>query len=503
MVGVELFAFWLLKLGFMASFLSDSVISGFCTASALIIPLSQLKYAFQLSVPDGTFLETLQALLTGILAGETNIASFVIFATSLTIIIAVQRLNKSSSLPPSLSFVRKYPLPAELMVLVLTTSTCKIFDLGACPGPCVRLLGDVPAGLPPLSMPSFEVSELRALLEPSLIIALMVYILSMSVSKVFGHKFGYEVDNNQELLAFSVTNMLSAVSCGYPASGTFSRTAIAAGSGATSPLHGFFTVVIVGFVLAFCTQLVRTLPLAALAAIVVMAFKSLLLDGFAEGHKTFRISASNFMVWQVAFWATLVENVTRGLMIAVIADILHLFYKTTQPSHSLLGRMNESSYRDMRYWEEATPVAHVIIFRFNGPLHFANRDSFLAGLWEHIFAFDAPPSDSLKGKHERLLKTHDGPLRAVVIDASPMSHIDMSAGKSLVKLSEELRSRGVRLIIGHCNYECRKMMEDMGLFLPSKNADGLWTPSLDVRWFRDLAEAVDCAESEMNKRRTV
>merc|ERR1740121_2805613 len=117
----------------------------------------------------------------------------------------------------------------------------------------------------------------------------MTYILTMSISKVFAQKYGYEVDNNQELFALGAANLLSCICGGYPASGSLSRTAIAAESGAASPLHGLVTVVTVGVVLSFCTKLVATLPLAALAAIVTMAFKNLLLDGFAEARKSFSV----------------------------------------------------------------------------------------------------------------------------------------------------------------------------------------------------------------------
>jgi len=275
----------------------------------------------------------------------------------------------------------------------------------------------------------------------------------------------------------------------------------------------------VALVLLYCVDLVRPLPLAALAAVVVMAFKSLLLNGIEDCRFSYRVSLSAFLVWQIAFWGTLAGSVSIGLGMAVLSDLLKLFYKTTLPSYSMLGRLSNfpTQYGCLGNFSEAEEVPGVLIFRLNGPLHFANRETFISSIWREILQRETSRVEgagwtreqslvrdqslsvdtSIKRWLSRKVSVHQEVpshrrLRAVVLDFSPVAHMDMSACRVLDRLRRELRARGTQLVIGHCNYMCYKRMERMEVVLPFEDS-----ARFDVVCFTELHDAVLFAEDKL------
>eukprot|EP00746_Dinoflagellata_sp_MGD_P024159 gnl/MRDRNA2_/MRDRNA2_156649_c0_seq1.p1 gnl/MRDRNA2_/MRDRNA2_156649_c0~~gnl/MRDRNA2_/MRDRNA2_156649_c0_seq1.p1 ORF type:complete len:513 (-),score=89.60 gnl/MRDRNA2_/MRDRNA2_156649_c0_seq1:11-1489(-) len=336
----------------------------------------------------------------------------------------------------------------------------------------------------------------------------------MSVSKTFARKFKYEVDNNQELIALGAANLLGSMSGCYPAAASLSRTAVVGSSGAASPMHNVWTVVLLALVLLYCGPLLENLPKPSLAAIVVMAFKSLLLNGFAEMKMCFRVSLPDFGMWMIAFISTLALGVTPGIMCAVTADILYLFKKTTRPSHATLGRLGntEKVYRKRRRFEEANAVHGLLIFRFDAPLHFANRDAFTEHLWTEFHhhnseileksgsrkSLQSQSTMESKKAVESIESEEDFALpekvHTVILDCSPVTHIDMTAVRMLEKLRVELHNHECRLLLSHCKYSVHRKLLEMGLFKPFP--DGKF---FDIVCFRDLHDAVLFAEGKLSQ----
>eukprot|EP00929_Paragymnodinium_shiwhaense_P059422 TRINITY_DN29764_c0_g1_i2.p1 TRINITY_DN29764_c0_g1~~TRINITY_DN29764_c0_g1_i2.p1 ORF type:complete len:610 (-),score=65.72 TRINITY_DN29764_c0_g1_i2:280-2109(-) len=482
--GVILLLLGLLRLGFIITFLSDPVLSGFCTAASLIIPVSQLKHALQVNVHAGTFFQMVEELVSQ--ASKTNQYSFMIFLASLIAIFLLQRLNQS---PPEKlkAFLTACPLPAELITAVIAGCTVNSMQLHECPGPCVRVVGHVPEGLPPVSLPSSDMLALwwghrQVLCRAGLLTALMIYVISASVSKQFAAKYGYEVENNQECVSLGVANLLGAISGSYPAAASLSRTAIAASAGAMSPLHGLWTTLAVALMLMYCTWVVAPLPMATLAAIVVLAFKSLLINGFAEFKWSFKVSLPDFFVWNIAFWSTLQFNVAGGIAVAATTDVLLLLYRTLQPGHTVFGRLksSETTYRNIAHFEDAEVVDGVLIYRFNAPMHFANREAFSQSVLSEVASVEELGLDAIN---------------AVVMDMSATSSIDMSACRSMVKLRQALFERSIRLILARSIYTVHKRLDKMGLF--EGFDEDHW---FDVVNFRDLHDAVLHAEQRLIQR---
>jgi len=507
----------ILRLGFIGTFLSDPVLSGYQTAVSIIIPTSQLKHAFQATVKRANYIETVRQLVERIAEGDINGVSFVIFLVSFALIYVIQMINKKKPC----DFLKKFPLPAELIVTVLSTLVCFLADFADTQN--VRVTGKIPEGLPKMRMPELGKYPIDKLLPPVAMISLMTYITAMSVSKTFARKFNYEVDNNQELMAFGWSNFLGSFSSCYPAAASLSRTAVVGSSGAATPLHNVWMVVMLGIVLSFCGPLIETLPNAALAAIVVMAFKSLLLGGFEEFKNTWRVSPPDCLMWSIAFWSTLCTDVTMGIAIAVIADIFYLFFKTTRPTYAVMGRLakSRSIYCNRKHFEEVDPVPGVMIFRFDAPLHFANREVFLGFLMRELRLHD----EEMNGGHvcrEGIVRTshfwshlnelasafksgfltpkkggEDGEvkrIKAIVLDCSPMNHIDITAARALDKLRMELQNRECRLILAHVKFVCYNMLQKHGLFVSKEGKE-----EFDVVCFRELHAAVLEGEGKLRE----
>lgn len=485
--GLLLLGLGLLRMGSLATLLSDSVLSGYCTAVSIIIPTAQLKYAFQVTVHRGTFLQTVAAIAQQVGHGRTNFAALAVFTVSICTIAAVQYLNGAGRI----AVLSRFPIPAELVVVVLSTLVCSGFGLGDPQGPGVTLLGRIPEGLPTFRLPDIHRFNLSQLAPAAAIIAVISYIASMSASKTFGRKYGYEVNNNHELVALGLANVAGSISSCFPAAASLSRTAIAASCGAASPLHNVFTVGILLLVLQYLSPLLEGLPLAALAAIVVMAFKNLLLEGLAEMRNNWRVSTSDFLIWNVALWSTLLTDVTIGIFISVAANLLDVLWRTARPPHAVLGRVEGTPhlYRDRRYFPQAHPVNGLMIFHFDGPLHFANRDVFTTALWDELHAHDMELSSAQALQHAGTNK-----VTAVILDCSQMSHIDVSAVRMLEKLRGDLASRATRLLLARCKHQCHRKLADMGLFEPRTDA------LHEALCFTELPEAVGFAEGRLSPR---
>eukprot|EP00450_Noctiluca_scintillans_P022589 CAMPEP_0194512170 /NCGR_PEP_ID=MMETSP0253-20130528/44057_1 /TAXON_ID=2966 /ORGANISM="Noctiluca scintillans" /LENGTH=713 /DNA_ID=CAMNT_0039355579 /DNA_START=88 /DNA_END=2229 /DNA_ORIENTATION=+ len=482
-VGAVLVVLGFLRCGFIATFLSDSVLSGFCTAASLIIPLSQLKYAFQVTVPRGcTFFVTLWNIVHKILDGQWNVATVTIFVISLVTLVLVQALTRN---PPKRfeRFLKTVPIPGDLVVVVISTLCCWMFDLENTAD--VRDLGRVSASLPDIRWPDLGKFDVLKLFPQSLVVAIMTYITAMSVSSVFGLQHGYLVDSNQELVALGVANLLGCISSSFPAAASFSRSAVVASAGAASPLHNAWVVGMLVLVLLYFSPMLQTLPLAALAAIVVMAFRSLLQGGLQECHLAWHVSVKDFAMWNVAFWSTLLFDVTAGIAVAVLSDVLLLFYQTTQPSHTILARMRWMAhvYRNREtFAAQITHMDSVLIFRFHASLHFANREVFHTSL---LAEFD---QQDRKARRRNSRTTH------VVCDFSVIHNIDMSACRMLLLVRKHLRERGATLIVTGIRESVHRKVDDMGLFQLA--TEGVISEG-DVVCFRDMHDAVLYVEGRL------
>jgi len=493
--GAILLCAGMLRFGFLASLLSDPVLNGCIVAMGILIPTSQLKYAFQVTVSSSLgWIATIIELIERIASGEVNYYSLGIFVVSLFCILGLQQANSRCS------FLKRTPIPAELVVVILATATVKMFDLSGRAE--VATIGSVPTGLPRFQIPDFKgfgSSNLAKLAVHATVLAIINFMVSISVAKTYSRKFGYEVDANQELVALGLANLAGSVSSSFPAAASLSRTTVIAQTQAATPLHNIWTVTVLILVLLSCGPLLATLPEAALAAIIVLAFKNVVISGFKDMRTTFHVSTSDFIMGQLAFWSTLLFDITKGILIAVVASGLYLNFKSSRASFAILGLLpgTERMYRNCRIFPDSKELDGILIFRLDAPMHFANAEALVAHIWRAIHARSPKVFD---GEEESRPET---PIHTLLLDFSCVGHVDVTAGRSLKKLHGQLSARQIKLVISHCRYDSYLKLVKIGLFgAPEDDQES--TAGIDdfrVHCFRDLHHAVLFSQGKLSEGR--
>lgn len=411
------------RLGFLSRLLSHPVLVGFTSAAALIIGASQVKHLLGVSLTnDSHFHETVWEL-----AGKVDDAH------GLTVAIGV------GSIALMLLLKRWMPVvPGALAAVVVTTIASVVFDLE---NRGVRVVGTIPQGLPPLTLPD-DFGLVGSLLPAALIITLVGYMESIAVAKVYARRNRYDLDANRELIGLGAANLGAGLFGGYPVTGGFSRTAVNADAGARTKLASVVTASVVLAVIVAFTPLFQQLPLATLGAIVVVAVAKLF-DVPAMRH-ILHTKTSDFVTLIVAFAATLVFGVEIGIGIAVAASLVVVTVRMMAPHTAELGHVPDTIlFRNIDRYPTAVRRDDVAVLRFDVSLSYLNVEF-------------------LKQRVQRAVDERDERLRAVVLDASGVNDIDTSAVEALVELAGELATRGVAVHLASVKGPVRDVLARSG-----------------------------------------
>jgi sulfate permease, SulP family len=404
-VGAMLLLAGVLRLGFLVNFLSHPVISGFTSAAAITIALSQVKDLLGLDIgrPEGV-VATIDAL-AGALGGAHG-------PTMLIAGIAVLGLAAGKKLAPR--------FPTALLVLVAATLATW---LGSLADEGVAILGDVPGGLPRPELPTITGSLLGELWPVAATIAIVAYAEGVSVAKAIARRTRDRIDADQELVATGTANLASGAFGGFPIAGGFSRTAVNHQAGARTPLASLVTAAMLAVSVLWLTPMLRHLPKAVLAAVVVVAVAGLV--DVADARRTFRTSRRDFWALAVTFTATLLIGVEPGLAIGLVFSLLLFVARASHPHTTELGRVEGTTeYRNVDRYPTVTDPT-VALLRIDGPLFFANTKH----LADRVGAL----------VRERPQLAH------LVLDASAIGDIDASGLHALHELHDDLQEAGVRL----------------------------------------------------------
>jgi len=424
-----------LGLGMISSFLADSSISGFTTAVALIIMASQLKYLFGTDIPRGNLPITLYRGFEALFTNNVNWWAVLVTGSAFVLMYTMKELGRK--------FCKKIPLFEQLVAVVFFTGLAAGVDLK------VDVIGEIPSGLPVPYAPSFPstVALWGAFLQGAAVIAFTSYLVTMSIVRIFAAKHGYPVDANQELIALGASNVVGGLFRAYPSSGSFSRSAIASSLGASTPTHSAIQAFVIGAVLLVLTPLFRTLPFGVLAAIIFAALQSLV--NFSRAKQLWKSSRPDFVLWMVGFLATAIFGVQYGLIISLIASLGLLIMRSSRPRTVVLGRLPGSDiYRDVERYPTAERKPHVLIFRFDAPLHFANAEFF---------------ASAVRMALRRMVKDGDDPTH-VVIDCSSIHTIDASAHSVLAALVKELHGDDIAVLLVSTRAPFRQSMANFGSY---------------------------------------
>ncbi|MEM5494657.1 sulfate permease [Hoeflea sp. AS16] len=417
--GAFLILLGIFRLGFLANFLSHPVIAGFITASGILIAMSQLRHVLGISAGGANLPELLRSLFEHL--GEVNWITFAIGASATAFLFWVRKglmpLLLSTGMKPKLAGVLAKAGPVA--AVVLTTFVTWIFNLSETAG--VRVVGDVPQGLPPLTMPSFSPDLLGMLIGPAVLISIIGFVESVSVAQTLAARKRQRIVPDQELIGLGAANVGAAFTGGYPVTGGFARSVVNFDAGAETPAAGAYTAVGLMLAALLLTPLIYHLPQATLAATIIVAVLSLV--DFSILKKTWVYSRADFIAVCVTILLTLGFGVEVGVTAGVLISILIHLYKSSRPHMAVVGRVpGTEHFRNVKRHKVEIDDT-VLTLRVDESLYFANARYLEDSLYDMVAARP-------KLKH-------------VVLMCPAVNEIDMSALESLEAINERLKAMGV------------------------------------------------------------
>lgn len=423
LVGVVSAVLGLARLGFLTNLLSHPVLVGYTAAAAIIIGFSQAKHLFGIKPEKGeSFYEEVRAFIDAIDGAKA--ATMAIAAASIVALVLLKR------------FVPK--VPAALAVVVASILAVKGLGLAD----EVAVVGEIPSGLPPIAIPGLDGELVGKLAPTAVIIALVGFLESIAVAKVYARRDRYEVEPNQELVGLGAANLGAGIFGGYPVTGGFSRTAVNAHAGARTPLASLLTATIMAVTLVALTPLFHDLPQATLGAIVIVAVAGLF--DVAEARHIHRVKPTDTIPLVVAFAATLVVGIELGILVAAGLSLALIVVRMSRPHTAVLGRIPDSHvFRNVERYPDVEVTDDVAVLRVDVSLSYLN-------------------STFLKRRIAQLRADHPGGLRAVVLDCSGVNDLDSSAEHTLHEVDDELRAAGIELHLAAVKGPVRDVLDRSG-----------------------------------------
>ena len=410
----------LLRLGFMANFLSHPVISAFITASAIIIGLSQLQHLLGVSASGQNVIELLMSLSQSF--SDANGITFGLGVGAILLIVWCKTGLRRGLLALGINarLTTTVSRSGPLLVAIIMASLAFLLRLDQ---QGVQLLGDVPKGLPALAVPDFSFDLVNSLLGSAVLISIIGFVESISVAQTLAARRRERIDLDQELVGLGAANIAVSFGGGFPITGGFSRSVVNFEAGAATPTAGLFTAILIAVVTLFLTPVLYWLPKVCLAAIILVAVYSLI--DFSVLRKSWQYSKADFTAVFITLLLTLVIGVEIGIAAGVLASILIHLYKTSQPHVAVIGRVvGTEHFRNVRRHTVET-YANLLSIRIDESLYFANTRY----LEELIFKLVA---DNSKLKH-------------VILMCTAVNEVDMSALETLEKISETLKDLDIDL----------------------------------------------------------
>ena len=466
-VGVIQVLLGTLKLGFLVNFLSKPVLNGFISAAAIIIGFSQLKHLFRVDMMQTNKIHILlQEVVSNI--SETHFLSFGLGVFGIILIKVFQKINKK--------------IPAILIVVSLGTLVLYLTQwqlIG------IKIVGDIPNGLPEFGVPSFDKNQFLDLLPVAITLAVVGFTEAISIAKAIEEKHTeYEVDPNQELIAIGSGNIIGSFAQSYPATASFSRSAIQDQGGAKSGIASLFSAGLVLLTLLFLTPLFYYLPIPILAAIIMVSIFGLI--DFKYPIKLWKKNRDESLAFFITFIITMSVGIPQGILFGVLFSLLTMIYRTSKPHIAILGKVKNTEYYKniSRFEKDVVIEKNILIFRFDAQLYFGNQNFFKKELLNQV---------ELKGNK----------LELIIINAEAINYIDSSALTMLEKLCVDIKNSGVKIMISGAigpirdiifNHKLIKIIGPENLAIKTSEA---------VNLFNDGASSSDIQKKISNQNLTV
>src|SRR6266404_5600250 len=441
-VGGLGFIAWLAKAGVIVNFISESVLVGFKSGIALFIASTQLPKLFGFKGSHGDFWERSGYFFSHL--GETNMASLLLGLGALAVLLLGKRFLKNK--------------PVSLFVVIASIIIASSMDLGRLG---VKLLGQVPQGLPPFGLPAVHISDLNDLLPLALGCFLLGTVETAALGRMFAVKHRYRFDPNQELLGIASANVMAGLGHGFPVSGGMSQSLVNESGDARTPLSGFIAALLMLLIVLFVSGALRYLPQPVLAAIVLMAVTGLF--NVAALRHFWRADRAEFVVAIAALLGVLGSGLLRGVLIGAIISVVQLLRRASRPHVAFLGRIpGTRRFSDMARHPDNEPVSGALLVRVESSLLYFNA--------EHV-------RDAVAAR----LRAEATPPKIVILDLSASPHMDIQACGVVMNMADDIKAAGACLQI----VEARSSVRDR------LRAEGIEEHGSQVNRFTSVADAVE------------
>ena len=415
---------WLARAGSAVNFISESVMVGFKAGVALHLASTQLPKLFGVKGGHGDFWERMGVFFQHV--GETNFNSLILGCVALAILILGKKLLPNK--------------PVALFVVVASIVAASFIDLNALG---VKLLGEVPRGIPIPSFPDVHPPDLRELLPLALACFLLGAVETAAIGRMFADKHGYRLDSNQELLALAGANLASGFGHGFPISGGMSQSLVNESGGARTPVSGVIAAGIILLVAVFFTDLLRNLPQPVLAAIVLMAVASLVKVKTLKRY--WQLHRGEFLVAMTALAGVLWAGLLKGVLVGSVISMVLLIRRASTPHVAFLGRIpGTRRYSDRERHPDNEPIPGLLAFRVESGIVYFNS--------EHIF-------DTVVAR----IDAEPGELRAVVCDLTSSPIVDIAGARMFTSLHAELSKRGIAFRLVEARSKVRDILRVEGV----------------------------------------
>ena len=416
--GLFLLILGILRFGFMANFLSHPVVSGFITASGIIIALGQVRHILGINADGDNLPELFSTLIDNV--GDINGATLAVGLFALAFLAAARIWLKAGlaalGVPAfAAGLVTKAAPVIAVIITIVWAGMAGLGDQG------VALVGMIPSGLPSLVMPAWDLDMVRELTVPAILISVIGYVESVSVGKTLASKRRQKINQNQELIGLGAANIASAVSGGFPVTGGFSRSVVNFDAGAQTPAAGFFTAIGIAIATMTLTGYLALLPKATLAATIIIAVLGLV--DFSILKKTWIYSRHDFIAVAATIGVTLLAGVEIGVSTGVLASLVLHLYKTSRPHIAEVGEIRGTKhFRNVkRHQVETSP--DILQLRIDESLYFANASYIEEEIFRNL------------GERKQL--------RHVILMCTAVNEIDISALEVLESINEILAEQGI------------------------------------------------------------
>jgi len=434
----------LLRLGFITQFLSRPVMAGFVFGLAIFVAVGQLPKLLGIEKGEGNTIRQLGHVIANL--GNVSVTTLVVGVGALAVLFGVERFAPR--------------IPGGLVVLVLGIATSAVFNLSE---HGVAIIGDIPAGLPSVTVPQLRFEDMWVLLPSAVGMLLVIYSEALGAASTFADKHGYRLDSNQEMIALGVANIGSAFLGGLAGGGSLSQTAVNDGAGARTQVSTLFAAAISLVTVAALTPLFHDLPEAVLAALIIHAVLRLMRVREMLGF--YRLIPREFWLGAITIAGVVVLDVLPGLVIGVVLSIVLLVGRASRPRVSVLGALpgEKAEYVDLARHPDAQPLDGFLVVRPDATLFYANAQAVCDVILDLVDAASSP-------------------LRAVVLDLDANDDIDITSAEHLVKLQQSLKRRDIQLRLSHVHAPTLQMAHDVGLIDHPRNRDTF--PDIDtaVHW---------------------